>query len=465
MDKFKYALWVFCLLMISLMVGCGGSGGASATGGSVQAFASDNLNVGYDHVWVKILKVDLTNATGSANIFDESSTGGRLVDLRTLRDSTGARFLMLSTSNLPAGSYVGASVTLDKNLSIVATGSTTATAAVFEGAVGNEKVLLTTFKAPIDPSTNPKVVLDFDLEKWDLVSGVVSATGGAFVKHGDETGIENSARHEHDDYSGVVSNVAGTVPNVTFTITKGSRTLNVVTDAATVVFNNNGAQSPTISNGQKVSVLGVFDVTTKTLRATGIKIQVETENESEAAAEGIVSTFSEANSTIAATIERAKGFLPSTTSVNINVDANTRFFGDSGVQVTKSEFFALLVSGTTRVEAEGTSTSATDLLAKRVKIENVSSGNTGGGSGGGDDGHHQHSVDLKGTVSLLDPVAKTFDLTVTEWEGASLSAGKVVHVTATELPGGLAPGNHVEAKGTYTVETSTLAAVGIRLDR
>jgi hypothetical protein len=458
MERIKVALLGLGICMLSLF-GCGGSGGSGSSlpGGTVSTFATDNMNAGFSHVWAKIKKIELTSATGPATIFDESATGGRIVDLRTLRDATGARFVLLSNASVAAGSYTGANVTMDKNLSVVATGSATATDAVFAGATGSEKMLTVTFRAPINPATRPKVVIDFDLSTWNLAAGVVTATGDLFAKHGRDDGIGDSSRHEQDDYSGTVSALAGTPPVQTFTITKGGRSINVATDASTVIFNNNGTDNPAITNGLKVEVTGVFDTTASVLKASRVKLEQENESDNEAKVEGVVSAFSETLGQITANIDDADGFVPQATTAVVTTNDTTRFFGPSGILVTKSEFYALLVSNITKIEAEGISTSGIGITAKRVKIED---GEKHGGGGG--DSHHE--AELKGTVSNLNADAKTFDLTVSRWEGVALTVGKVVKVTAKTIPAGILNGVRVEAKGNYDAQTSTLVAERLKLD-
>lgn len=464
MDRLKIALLGLCLCLLMLF-GCGGSGGGSGSGvpgGTVSAFATDDMNAGFSHVWVKIKKIDLNSATGSATIFDESATGGRLVDLRTLRDTTGSRFVLLSNASVPAGSYTGATVTMDKNLSIVATGSATATDAVFDGATLEEKVLTVTFRSPINPATKPKVVIDFDLKNWNLVAGVVTASGDAFVKHGSDDGIHDSSRHEEDDYSGTVSALAGTAPVQTFTINKKGRSINVTTDASTVIFNNNGTDNPALTNGLKVEVTGIFDTTANVLLARRVKVERESESEDEAKVKGTVTGSNEALGMITTTIDHAEGFVPQATTALVGTTETTKFFGPSGINITKAEFFALIVNNVTRVEAEGISTSGIGITAKRVKIED-GEGHGGGGDGGEGDGHHE--AELKGNVSNLNLDTKTFDLTVSRWEGVSLTAGVVVKVTATSIPADVVNGARVEAEGIYDVATTTLTAKKVKLDK
>jgi hypothetical protein len=72
---------------------------------------------------------------------------------------------------------------------------------------------------------------------------------------------------------------------------------------------------------------------------------------------------------------------------------------------------------------------------------------------------------LKGTVSNLNLDTKTFDLTVSRWEGVSLTAGAVVKVSAPSIPTGIVNGSRVEAEGVYDATTTTLTAKKVKLDK
>src|SRR4051794_37231979 len=85
---------------LAVVAGCGGGGGStSSTGGgggssSVRLFATDDMSTGFDHVWVNIKQVSLVGASGDQTLFTDPN--GRLIDLKTLRDSAGRRFDLLS---------------------------------------------------------------------------------------------------------------------------------------------------------------------------------------------------------------------------------------------------------------------------------------------------------------------------------------------------------------------------------
>jgi hypothetical protein len=101
--------------LAALLTGCGGGGSGSGSVGTnlVSLFITDSLD-GNDHVWVTVKSVDLQSAGGATNVF--SNSAGVTVDLKTLRDATGARFQFLNQDTVPPGTYSGAKVTLDKNL-------------------------------------------------------------------------------------------------------------------------------------------------------------------------------------------------------------------------------------------------------------------------------------------------------------------------------------------------------------
>lgn len=118
----------FNRLMLGILaivaIGCGGGGGGSSVPGgggntTLSIFASDSLSTDYDHVWVKIHRVSV----GDRQVFNSAT--GKVLDLKTLRDATGARFAFLDDSSLPAGGYDDVKVDLDKELTLVPVGTTT----------------------------------------------------------------------------------------------------------------------------------------------------------------------------------------------------------------------------------------------------------------------------------------------------------------------------------------------------
>ncbi|MCX6342001.1 MAG: hypothetical protein NTU72_06425, partial [Fimbriimonadales bacterium] len=102
----RIATSVVLLVTTLSVISCGGGGGTASSSSGLTLFASDSMD-GNDHVWVTIKSVELVASTGtSVPVF--SSTTGEVIDLRSLRDSTGARFQMLSNLGITTRTYTGA---------------------------------------------------------------------------------------------------------------------------------------------------------------------------------------------------------------------------------------------------------------------------------------------------------------------------------------------------------------------
>jgi len=409
--------WIILLASIVgslLLTGCGGGGSAAGGGGggNMSLFAVDDMNTGYDHVWVTIDKVDLVGAGSTTNVFDATASGGKVVDLRTLHDGNGARFLLLGGCNTPAGSYTGINITLAPSVTVVPTGASTGVAATFSGATGPTFVMSLTFPAQNISSTN-KVVVDFNLANWTLSGTTVSAPNNAYLALGSTTGITDPTRHEPSDYDGAVSGVTGSAPTQTFTLTDGSHSMNVATSASTVLTNSDGSSNPALDNGEKVDVVGTYDTTNNVLNATNIRIHIGSDRSHAPMAHGLVTAFDPVANTITVAVHDCDEFQPTSTSLTINVDANTLFFGPTGVTDTHDQFFAALVANTSKVYAIGNLNGST-FTATKIEIQ-------GDGSG--------HELAVHGPASNVNATAFTFDVTASQSEGDDeVGSTTVLHV-------------------------------------
>src|SRR5437879_7318013 len=103
----RKVLAVCALLGGICLVGCGGGGGGSTslTSGTSRAtvLITDGFREDFSHVWATIYHVELVPQAGTNNganvvLFDNSA--GVQVDLKTLRDSTGARFSFVGSATI-----------------------------------------------------------------------------------------------------------------------------------------------------------------------------------------------------------------------------------------------------------------------------------------------------------------------------------------------------------------------------
>lgn len=446
-----------------LAAGCGGGGG-SAVSSAASFFITDDLNTGYDAVWVSIKKVELISASGATVVFDDSA--GHVVNVRALNSGGLARFLFLGDDRVPQGVYTGMRFTLDDKVVLFPTGASTGQNRLFAGLDANSnKVVALTFAVPIDTSLpNTKFVADFKLSDW--------TEDGTFVQNcpineGSHSGLDNPDRHHEDDYKGTVSGLAGNAPEQTFTLNsqRGTR-FTVMTDANTAIFNKNGAPNPVLADGKVVEVRGTFSPADGSLLATSIRIK-GSESEDPHEVKGPTSDVNEGASTFKITIREAEGFVPETDVVTVQVNpSTTRFRSHGGVTLTSAEFFAVLMANPgIEVEAEGTVTVGVETVmnAKSVKIE---------------DEHEDEGDEAKGTVTSIDAGVGSFAMTLIEWEGFTGSVGQSVNVT-TNLEtaykndngetmtkeaffAALAVGGKVEVKGQY--EAGTIAATRLKLE-
>lgn len=472
--KLKNLLALSAALVIVAGCGGGGGGGSSTNGGggasNVRLFATDDMSTAYDHVWVNIKQVSLTGASGDQTLFSEAT--GRLIDLKTLRDSAGRRFDLLSNRAVSSGHFTGLKVVVDSSLSVFPTGSTTATQATFDGAAGDSMTLSLNFASPRELHGGSNLIVDFDLSRWTLNGNVVSATGGQFLNIVEDSRVDDPTRHELDDYKGTISNASGTAPAQTFTLNQGNTTLQVTTDANTSIYNEDGTPSPALTNGERVEVTGSFSTAANTLVATTIKIDNQNDQELDEV-KGQITDVSAANGTVTISLMGGDGFEPTTTTLTLSVNDATKFFSNRGVTLTKDEFFAqATINGF--IEAEGTLDGSV-FTPTRVKLEDEVGHNDGNHGGGGD---HGGAAELTGTPSNPSVDAGTFTLSVTEWEGLLLSNGAQVTVavsnnTEFKVNGSdsnkadfftaLATATSVSVEGAYNADTKTITASEIKI--
>ena len=368
--------------LAALLAGCGGGGsgtGGSASPAKVALFFTDSFSSN-DHVWVTVKSVDLITSGGTTNVF--SNPTGTVVDLKTLRDSTGARFQFMNQGSVPAGTYSGAKVTLDNNLVIFPHLATVGTPMTFDpqyaDGSGNSAISFNfdhphTVKAGTDD-----VIVDFDLANWNAVGNVVTVS----LKEGSNQGIDSESRHEEIHYPGTVANLAGTAPTFTFALTHhgNANGFPVSTDANTNIFEDDGL-TPTLADGTDVIVEGEWDPVSGTLLAKSVRVMTAADEQTvEARAEGPLTEFSEANGFLRISTHESEGFVPLANSVRIEWTSNTVFVAGDNV-VTVDQFFALLAAGA-EVSAEGDYNPGTFVLtAKHVHLD-VDGGGDGGTTGG-----------------------------------------------------------------------------------
>ena len=271
------------LLCAFALSGCGGSGGSSsgvASGtGRAAVLLTDGPREDYAHIWATIYHVELIPQTGAPVVLYDN-TAGTQIDLRTLYDSSGQRFSFLGSAAIPAGVYTAINVTIAPTLQLFANGATTGTAfpvdsSVTKNSAGNA-VITDTFHSPKTlGATTSNLIVDFNLAHFIIRDSKVIPV----VEDGGGNGLNDPNRHNKNDYRGVISNLTGTAPALTFTLTTGGATISsagtstttstvtVVTSASTAIYGPG-----VLTNGDRVAVSGTLDTTTQNLVATQIEI-------------------------------------------------------------------------------------------------------------------------------------------------------------------------------------------------
>ncbi|MBX3115528.1 MAG: DUF4382 domain-containing protein [Fimbriimonadaceae bacterium] len=459
--KIKWLIGLLAALLLGLIAGCGGGGGSTGSSSGVSMFVTDNLDAGYDHVWIRIHEIELEHSGGSTKVFDSSA--GQVVDLRALNNGSSNLFQFLGVSSFPSQPVTSIKFTVGRNLELFTTGATTSTTAAFASTfdLPNGKSRFTvTPGTPISATAGSSVTFDFDLSQWNLSGGFVTPVVTIFSG----SGLDNPANHINEDFKGTVSNLGGTSPNFTMTVTTASGSaVPVRTDVNTVILNSNGAPSPTIANGKVVEVRGTFSTTTRAFLATVVKIEDGPANSDEDKVKGLVRNANFGSLQFEVKAELVRGFLPSDLWVLIQTNSSTRFFNRGGVVITAQEFFAALSSGS--AEVEGTYDSNTNTMtALKAKLED----------GAGDDGYQE----ARGGATLWNESAGTISISMSEWEGFAGSLGGNLNITTNGSTqyrdengttvskatffGAITAGRVVKVEGTYSGGTILAKRVEFR---
>lgn len=349
---------------IASIVGCGGGGGGSVSGtGRAAVLLTDGFREDFGHVWATIYHFELTPQTGAPVVLFDDPTG-RQIDLKTLRDSTGARFSFLGAGSIPAGTYTGFSITIGSTMQLFRNGVAVGNPIPVDPSIPTDSnghpVLTKTFATPKTVGSTPlTIVVDFNLAKFVLRNSHVLPA----IDEGSETGVDNPERHEGDEFHGTISNLTGTAPTLTFTLTRGNgMTVTVVTTASTSVFG-----SANFANGSVVEVEGTFDTTTQNLVATQVEVEGngtpggEHEGSHAPKAFGAVTNIDATAGTFTVTIKKARGFTPSQTTVNVVTNTSTVFRIDGGGSVNQAAFFTALAA-TPNAEVVGTYDAGTNTI-------------------------------------------------------------------------------------------------------
>ena len=354
------------------LAGCGGGSGSSTALGSSSRAAvilTDSPREDYAHVWATIYHVELVPQTGGTAVVLFDDPTGRLIDLKTLRDSTGQRFSYLASATVAAGTYTGITVSVGTKMQLyrngVAVGSPlTVDSSLPKDSSGHPMITDTFTTAKTLTAGTNNLVVDFDLASFTVTGTTILPV----IKDGDAhgAGLGDPNRHNSDAYHGTVSNLTGTSPTLSFTLTRGSgSTVTVTTTAATTLYGVTTTNA--LANGSIVEVTGTLDTTTQNLVATAIEVRPTTDSTVEHDGtcpphlSGAASALDATAGTFTVTVSMAHGFTPTGTTVNVVTNSTTVYRADAGTTETEAAFFTALAA-TPTADVEGTYDATTNTL-------------------------------------------------------------------------------------------------------
>ncbi len=412
----KTLLSVLLAVTAAILSGCGGGGGGGGSigDGNLGLFLTDDLNAGYDGVWVRLHKIEFLSAGGAATSF--RSADGVEINLRALNVSGVEHYAFFGKDDIPEGTYTGVRVTLGKDVVLFPTGQTAGLQRQFAGLDAQMmKVLSHTYAAPKSlGASDSDIVIDFLLQNWADVGGLIQ---NAEIGDGSLIGLSDPDLHEEDEFEGQIHGLTGASPFQSFKLANGDGTVvSVKTNESTAVMRSDGSSNPTLQSGQRVEVHGRFVPAEDAVVATSIKIEVDDDDDPEV--EGSPFEVDAGSGTFAVEIDEAEGFLPVADYVNIVTNEATMYFGDHGVPLSREEFFSRIgPEGDNEVEVEGPYDSGSNTMtAEKCKIE---------------DEDDEGEIEAEGTASNLNPDAGTFTMTLQEWEGFSGAPGMQISIVTT----------------------------------
>ena len=386
--------------------------------GDLGVFVTDGISDKYDHVWVSIKKIDLKLAAGGTRtIFEDPQGVG--VDLASLHDESGPRYRYINDLTLPAGTYTGATITLDKSAILFPTNNATGQSTAFAKQADGAKDA--TIEVKFDPpkllgTGHDDLVFDFDLSKWSEEGGKLSAVVVPSLGAGLESSDRNSAVIER----GTVEDLKGDVPAWSFTLKDGKLDgVDVVTSATTALIGLDTSAPAELKKGTAVEITGIFDTNTRKFNASSVRV-VDPKAAPSAQVSGVVSSIDAKTGTWLVTPNQTRSMLPQAVSVPVSLSDHTQFFGASGLSLSKDDFFkGLSASKSVNVLVEGTyDSSKNTMLVGDARLL---------------DADTQPAVKVTGLVGDPKTDDQTFGLTVSGYEGllSKVGAGARVAITPT----------------------------------
>jgi hypothetical protein len=381
--------------------------------GDLGVFLTDNSKGKFDHVWIAVKKIDLKLAAGGMRTVFEDSRGVG-VDLSALRDESGPKYRFINALTLPVGTYVGAQVTLAKNAILFPAKSTSGNPVPF--ADQKEGTADATLNVEFDP---PKVlgtghddlVLEFGIsqdKEGDSIAAKITPSLGA--------GLEDGDRNAPFVAAGKIENLKGDVPSQMFALRNAkSGEIPIATSATTALATDAGPF--VLAKGQTVEVSGSFDTNTRRFEARSIRLR-DPKSAVPSQIAGEVSSIDAKAGSWSMTPKMTRGLLPDSLAISIALAPDAKFFGGSGLAVSKDEFLKSLSAGKlVNVLVDGSYDSEKSrFICTEARLQNFDS---------------QPVIRVSGLVTNPQSEGQTFGLTVSSFEGMMTKPGAAAAVAIT----------------------------------
>jgi hypothetical protein len=286
---------------------------------------ADDFSSSYSQVWMRLYRLEIS-PDGKTYQTLYNNPSGASVNLPAL--SRTARFL--GVTNMPAGSYTQARITLGDHLHMVMAGSGTSLdpPVVASGGSGANGQYAFVMNLPVSVSSGQKtnMVLDFNLQNFQM-------TG-----RGVQISVQSMAPSQFAQMQ-TQGDMVGTVTNLTpgngFDLVIGGgtvgsilTTLLVHLSSSTAIFNKTTGAAATLANGQTVEVQGTLDPQTIIFTATTIVIQ---DNGGGSLlfviTQGTITSIDTNAKSFALAPTWAENFLPTQPNLTVQTDATTVFGG------------------------------------------------------------------------------------------------------------------------------------------
>ena len=310
-----------------LLVGCGGGGTSSTSSpasvvasatrrSALNVYVTDGFNQNYKQVITTLYKIELTtDGVNFVTVFENAD--GQTLDLSSLSDTA----LLVSSLQVPSGTYTQARITFGDHFTLVAPGSGgTGQSVAVDSSVGTQSggqvALLINTPVKAQAAQAATLLVDFKLADFALTGGKLTPK----LTIGGDEGCAGKTR------KGAVGGVVANLTDTGFDLTgPHGNVLAVVLSDTTVVMDETTGTSGILADGQSVRVQGTVDSATKTISASSVTIGSLLPG-THSGADGTVASVGADGNSFVLTVARARGLsLAGGGDITVQTNTSTQF--------------------------------------------------------------------------------------------------------------------------------------------